>query len=282
MKFKDVETLFQKSWLSIDKKKCLLVFFTLCVCGIFVVFSRVIGVQANMWVRLSLTLMPLFVSTTLLFALGILLANMTRHERSNEQPKFLQVFMESVKAFNSILYLTLPLFFVYLIAWLTLGFFMVLKAIPTVGDFVGVFLSFGPFILIFGSLVLAFLNVLFLFFLTPLLAFQENLNFKTIKENCSLFKKNILVSTCILALAAFPIFFILCFLIGAALLTKFSYFANTSAIFVGLQWFFLMLPFNALLTPFILFFFNFSSNVYLYLTADTKEDKLVKKAVHPI
>lgn len=282
MKAKEIEQLFENSWLKMDKKRLMLVFFTLCTCGVFVVFSRVIGIQANMWVRLSLSLMPLFVSTTLLFALGIVLAKMTQNETSPSPKNFFQLMMHSMRSFNAILYLTLPLFFVYVLAWLVLGIFMVFKAFPAVGDFVSVFLSFGPFILIFCSLVLAFLNIVFLFFLTPIFAFQEQLSFQTIREKLMLFKKNLFFSTCVLALAAFPVFFILCFLIGAAFLTKMSYFAQASPLFIGLQWFFLMLPFNAVLTPFILFFFNFSSSVYAHLLRTDPEDRLVKKAAHSV
>lgn len=276
MNLQTLESLFQKSWMALDKKKFLLVFFTLCLCGLIAVFSRVLAIGTGKWVVLSLSFFPIFLSGSLLFALGIFLVNMYAAEKKGESLSLNKVLIRSWKPIVSICYITLPLFLTYLLAWLILGIFFLLKEIPGIGDFIGVFLSFGPFILILGSLFLSFLNVAILFFMTPQIALKEHLNLKLWKEMGSSLKKNILLSLSFLLISSIPLLFILSFLIGAAYLTKMSYFSSMSPLLVGLQWFFLMLPFNALLSPFVVFFFNFSAEAHFVLSDLYSDQELAK------
>lgn len=273
------ENLFQSAWLKMSKARLFGVFGTLSVCGVFAVFSRVVGVNANVWVRLSLSFLPLFVSTTLLFALGIFLNQTYDKSLKWTDPKeYVSVLKCCTKPFLSIFYVTLPLFFVYLLSWLVLGFFLLLKEIPAIGQLLGVFLSLGPFILIFLSLFLMALTFAFLFFLTPALSEHAEKSFQSYKVILKPFKNRLLMSLSALLLAMAPLFLMLTFLIAAAFITKISYFSSSSALLIGLQWFFLMLPFNALLTPFVLYFFNFSTEVYTYLKENQSEDLLVKNS----
>jgi hypothetical protein len=276
MNLRSFEKLFQTAWVSIDKRKYLLVFFTLCLCGLVAVFSRVLSIGSGKWVILSLSFLPIFLSTSLLFSLGVFLVNLYDSEQRGESFSLHKIFIKSLKPIVSVCYITLPLFLIYLLAWLVLGVFFLLKEIPGIGDLMGVFLSFGPFILILASLFLAFLNVAFLFFLTPQIALKENLNLKLWKDLGISLKRNMLLSISFLFISALPIVFILSFLIGAAFLTKMSYFSSINPLFVGLQWFFLMLPFNALLTPFVVFFFNFATETHFLLSQRNQEWSLPK------
>lgn len=276
MNLRFFEELFQKAWVSIDKRKYLVVFFTLCLCGLVAVFFRVLSIGAGKWVILSLSFLPIFLSTSLLFSLGVFLVNLYDSEKRGESHSLHKIFIKSLKPIVSICYITLPLFLLYLTAWLILGVFFLMKEIPGIGDLIGVFLSFGPFILILVFLFLAFLNVAFLFFLTPQIALKEHFNVKLWKDLGTSLKRNILLSLSFLFISALPLFFILSFLIGAAFLTKMSYFSSINPLFVGLQWFFLMLPFNALLTPFVVFFFNFATETHLVLSERNQEWGLPK------
>ena len=53
-----------------------------------------------------------------------------------------------------------------------------------------------------------------------------------------------------------PLLFIVCFLSFGAWLTGFNFFTAKAALGVSLQWFFMMVPFCLVLTPFVVFFFN--------------------------
>jgi len=253
------QNLFQKAWQCIDKKKYLMVFFSLCLCGLVAVFSRVASINAGAWVKLSLSFAPIFLIGGLLFALGILLVKIYQKEQKGEKISYLHIAFGSWKTMIAVTYITMPMLLLCLLSWFVLGVFFLLKEIPGIGDIVGVFLSFVPFILILFSLVLIFFNVILLFFLTPEIANKEAIDTKLWKHLFLKVIQNPLISLMGLLVAMTPLTLILFFLVSAALLTQMSYFPVANSLLVGLKWFFLMLPFNALLAPAIIFFFNFSS-----------------------
>lgn len=265
------QKLFQKAWLAIDKKKYLVVFFSLCLCGLIVVFSRVIAIQAGGWVKLSLSFAPIFFIGGLLFTLGVFLIKTYQRELKGEVFSFVKVALGSSKTLATVAYITMPMLLLCLLNWLVLGVFFLLKEIPGIGDFVGVFLSFAPFVLILLSLLMVFLNVMLLFFLTPEISKEEALNTKTWKNLFFKLIQNPLISLMSLFVAITPLAFILFFLVFAALLTQISYLPTINPLLIGLKWFFLMLPFNALLAPAIIFFFNFSFECNQLLSESFKE-----------
>ena len=265
------QRLFQKSWQKIDQKKCLLVFFSLCVCGLLVVFTRVVAINAGSWINLSLSFAPVFLIGGLLFALGILLIKTYQKEKKGEEISYLKIALGSWKAMATVTYITLPMLLLCLLCWLVLGVFFLLKEIPGVGDLVGVFLSFAPFVLILSALFLIFLNIALLFFLTPELSKNETLDTKLFMRIYTRIVSDPLMSFMGLIVAMLPIGFILLFLVSAAVLTQKSYLVSESPILIGLKWFFLMLPFNALLTPMIIFFFNFSEECHQNISQTLKE-----------
>lgn len=255
---------FQKAWLSIDKKKSLFVFFSLCVCGLVVVFSRVVSLTSGPWMKLSLSFAPIFLIGGLLFALGIILTQAYKSEEEGQKVSYLQIAFKSWKTLVAVTYITLPMLMLCLLSWLVLGVFFLLKEIPAVGDMVSVFLSFAPFVLILLSLFLIFFNIILLFFLTPPLSEKKELGLEIWKETFLKLFYNPLVSLLSLFVACLPLMFALSFLVLAAVLTQKSYLPSVDPLLVGMKWFFLMLPFNALLTPVIIFFFNFASEFHSY------------------
>ena len=248
-----------------SRAKLLFVFGSLSACGLFAVFFRVMGIESSAWVKLSLSFLMLFIVTTLLFSLGIVLSKMEFLAIEGKTLPWLKLLQHCVKPITSVLYLTLPLFFLYVLTWLILGVFYLLTEIPAIGQLVGILLSFGPFILIFSSLALTFTTFVLLFFLAPAVAKESSLNFKQILILFMGMKQRLFASIAFFVLASAPLFIASLFLASSAFLTKWSYFHSFHPLLVGMQWFFLMLPFNALLTPFVLFFFNFASISHLKL-----------------
>ncbi|MCH9632603.1 MAG: hypothetical protein S4CHLAM6_09410 [Chlamydiae bacterium] len=261
MNLEVIQAAFQRAWKNIDKKNSLLVFFSMCLCGVLVVFSRIVSMNTGGWSALSLTFAPIFIVGGLLFALGVLVTKAYRNQQEGVGVSFLQIASSSMKTLVSISYITLPMLLLCLLSWLILGVFFLLKEIPGIGEFVGVFLSFAPFVLILTSLFLVFLNVVMLFFVTPQLSQDRDIDTNFWKNIWNKVSKNPLISIMGFVIASMPLFFGLVFLMAAAVLTQKSYLTAIDPLLVGLKWFFLMLPFNALLTPAIIFFFNFSFEI---------------------
>lgn len=257
MNLENFQKMFQNAWLAIDIKKAFIVFLSLCVCGIFVVFSRVVAMNTHSWAALSLAFAPIFIVGGLLFAIGAFLIQTYRHQNKSYE----QIVIESWRMFVSVCYITLPLLLLSLLCWLVLGVFYLLKAIPVVGEFIGVLLSFAPFVLILASITLVFINLILLFFMTPSLSQHQTLSYPHLKKIVQKVLYKPLMSMLSFVIATLPLMFLLILLIAAAFLTQQSYLTSLNPVLIGLKWFFLMLPFNALLTPAIIFFFNFAAEV---------------------
>jgi hypothetical protein len=165
MTFEDVEQIFNRALrFSFSKRKFLFMFPVLVICGLILVFCRALAVGAGQWVILSLTFLPIFLSSGLLLAAGVVLARVYQHEVKMIPLSFRKILVESFELMIGVSYLTLPLLVAYLFLWMLMGVFYLLKEIPTLGDVLGIILSFGPFLLVLGSLLLSFFNLFLLFF----------------------------------------------------------------------------------------------------------------------
>ena len=89
------------------------------------------------------------------------------------------------------------------------------------------------------------------------------------KKIVAQFQGHILSSLTLFILALIPITLIVGFLSLAAVLTNVSFFVQAESLSVALEWFFIMLPFAAILTPAVVFFFNFSAESYQLLKNQT-------------
>ena len=78
-------------------------------------------------------------------------------------------------------------------------------------------------------------------------------------------KENFFSHLLMLILGLVPLLIAVGFLILAAAMTGLTYFTAESAWAVALQWFFMMIPFAALVSPATIFFFNFAAESFVWM-----------------
>jgi hypothetical protein len=266
MNWSEVEHIFNRALkFSFSKRKLLFMFPVLLICGLMTVFCRAVAVQAGQWVILSLTFLPIFLSSGLLLAAGVVLARVYHHEVKMIPLSYKKILSQSWELLIGVSYLTLPLLLSYLLLWVLMGVFYLLKEIPMLGETLGVILSFGPFLLVLGSLLLSLFNLFLLFFATPHIALQTGMQLKLAKEVFKRFSENVFSSVVCFFIGIIPLLITLGILSLAAFLTGVNFFIRTETLSIALQWFFVMIPFTAFLSPGILFFFNFSVESYVHM-----------------
>ncbi|MCB1073045.1 MAG: hypothetical protein KDK96_08105 [Chlamydiia bacterium] len=263
MTFQEIEFIFNRALrFSFSKKKLLFMFPVLVICGLMLVFCRALAVNAGQWIVLSLTFLPIFLSSGLLLAAGVVLARVYHHEVKMIPLSFKKILSQSWELLIGVSYLTFPLLLAYLFLWMVMGVFYLLKEIPALGDVLGVILAFGPFLLVLGSLILSFFNLFLLFFATPHIALKSRLKLKLAEEVYFRFKENLFSNLALFILGLIPLLLAVGILSLAAFLTGVNFFIKAETLTIALQWFFVMIPFCGLLTPGILFFFNFAVESY--------------------
>lgn len=263
MNWTDVEKSFSRAVLfSFSKRKMLLTFPALVLCGILIVFCKAVSHGASDWVSMSLAFLPILLSSGVLLALGVLLIRIHMHEVKSLHLGFRRLIAGSIELIMGTSYLSVPPVLAYLFLWVALGLFFLLGEIPGIGDFFSVVFAFAPFLLIFSSILLCLLNLALLFFIAPLAAFQQFRKVSTAKRVLTLFQGQILSSVALFLLALAPIAFVAALLTLSASLTSVSLEKPLS---IALEWFFIMIPFAAILTPAVIFFFNFAAESYQLL-----------------
>lgn len=262
----DIEKAFSRAvLLSFSKKKWLITFPLLVLCGILTVFCRAVAFDASEWVAMSLAFLPILLSSGLLLALGVLLVRIHVHEVKGLSLSVQRLIAGSVDLVMGTSYLSIPPVLVYLFLWMALGFFFLLREIPGIGDFFSVVFAFGPFLLIFGSLLLCLFNLGLLFFVAPAAAMQPVRRLSMAKRVIEVFKGQMLKSLALFLLALIPLGLVVGLLCLSALLTDFGFLRMDRSLTVALEWFFIMLPFCAILTPGVIFFFNFAAESHQLL-----------------
>ena len=263
MTWQDIEHIFNRSLeFSFSKKKLLFMFPILVICGVMLVFCRALAINAGQWVVLSLTFLPIFLSSGLLLSSGVVLARFYHNEVKMLPVSFKKIFSQSWELLIGVSYLTFPLLLAYLLLWMLMGIFYLLKATPAFGELLGVILAFGPFLLVLGSLVLSFCNLFILFFATPHIALKSSMKLKLAEDVLKRFTNNIFSNLALFIFGLLPLLIIVSILSLAAFLTGINFFVRTETLGIALQWFFIMIPFCAILSPGIIFFFNFSVESY--------------------
>ena len=266
MNWSDVEKAFNRAIaLSFSRKKLLLTFLVLILCGIFIVFCRAIAYDASDWIALSLAFLPVFLSSGILLALGSLLARIHYHEAKSLSLSFRRLISGSMDLVIGTSYLSVPPVLIYLLLWIVLGMFFLLKEIPGIGDFFSVVFSFGPFLLIFGSLLLCLFNLGLLFFVAPAAALQSIKRVSLAKRVLEPLKERAFSAIALFFVALVPILLVAGLLSIAAILTNVSFSISEKSLSVAIEWFFIMVPFAAVLTPAVVFFFNFAAESFLLL-----------------
>lgn len=266
MVWTDVERAFNRSiYFSLSRKKLFLTFPVLVLCGILIVFCRALAYDASEWVALSLAFLPVFLSSAVLLALGTLLSRIHYHEAKSLSLSFRRLIGGSFDLMIGTSYLSIPPILIYLFLWIILGLFFLLKEIPGIGAFFSVVFSFAPFLLIFGSLVLCLFNLGLLFFVAPAAAFQPIRKVSLAKRVLDSLKTRSFSAIALFFIAILPILFVVGLLCIAAMLTNVSFSISERSLFVAMEWFFIMIPFAAVLSPAVVFFFNFAAESYVLL-----------------
>jgi hypothetical protein len=273
MTWTELELIFNRAFtFSFSRKKLIFFFPILLMCAFLVVLCRALALSASDWVTMSLAFLPVFVCSALLLAVGVLLIRVYHDEVKQIDVSFRQTLRKSWDLMVAISHLSLPLFVAYLLLWTMLGLFYLLREIPFVGSGLALFFSFVPFLLVLGSLVLAFLNLLLLFFLTPAVALQSQLGLGVGEKVWARIKKNPFTHLALFFMGFLPFILVGGVLLLAGTITGASYIEATDSLTYLLQSSLIMLPFCALVAPAIIFFFNFAAESYVLMRRKEKSE----------
>lgn len=259
MTWNDLEKAFRQAWMPVfSKRKLLLSFISLSLCGLLMVFCRALARDASSWMNLSLLFLPILLSSGFLLTQGVLIIRMYTHEVRGLGLSMRRLFAGSLDVAIGTSYLSFPPVFAYLGLWILLGLFFLLKEIPLIGPFFNVVFAFGPFLLIFSSLILCLVTFGLLFFIAPAVASHSIKRFDL--RVLQAVQKRPFQAALLFFMGLLPALFMAGISTVAAVLTNASFAPASSAI--ALEWFFVMLPFCALMTPPVIFFFHFASESY--------------------
>lgn len=265
--FNEIEKAFSRAIaLSFSKKKMMLTFPVLVLCGLLTVFCRAVACDASDWVSFSLAFLPILLSSGILLSLGVLLVRIHYHEVKQLSISFPRLITGSLNLIVGTSYLSVPPILAYLLLWIVLGLFFLLKEIPGIGNFFSVVFAFAPFLLIFGSLLLCLLTLGLLFFVAPVAALQSVKRMSLAKQVLSRLQGRLLTSLALFLIALVPILLVAGLLSLSAFLTNLNFTMSERSLMVAMEWFFIMLPFSAILTPAVIFFFNFAAESHQILT----------------
>ena len=266
MNFLSLEKAFTRAlYFSFSKRRLLLTFPTLILCGVLAVFCRALSEGANPWIRLALSFLPFFLISGILLALGVILAKIYPKDIAGAKVNVKRLIGASMDLLIGVSYVALPPLMIYVFLWILLGFFFLIREIPGVGEFFSVIFSFAPFLLIFGSLLLCVANLAILFFVTPAVNLLSVRKGSWIKKILLFLNKKIFYALIFFAIGLLPFLFTFSLLSVSAHLTNTSFFLEAGSLAMAIEGFFLMIPFAAILSPVLVFFFNFSSESYALL-----------------
>jgi hypothetical protein len=278
MTLHELEEVFNRAWrFAFSRKKFLLVFAALLVCGVLVVFCKTLSFTAGPWVIMSLSFLPVFLCTGVMLGTGVLLTRVYYHEVKGNNISFRKLLIDSFEVFMGAAYLSLPMALGYLLLWTLMGVFHLIKSLPMIGEGVGILLSFAPFLLVLASLLLGVFCLLVLFFATPHIALKRQVRFHIAEEILDRLKSSPFLNILLLLVGVLPLLLCIGFLTLSAILTGIGYFSSNAVLAVSLQWFFIMIPFALLLTPFVVFFFNFATESFGLLTRKVKKEECVSQ-----
>ena len=248
---------------SVSKKKWLLAFPALFLSGLVVVFCHACAIAASDWVSMSLAFLPILLSSGIFLSLGILLIRIYAHEVKQLSVSLRRLLTGSIDLILGTIYLSLPPILLYLLLWIVLGFFYLLRELPGIGTFFGIVFAAGPFLLILASLLLCLFNLGLLFFVAPAIAIQASrrpFKISAAHRIAHLVGGQLFSGLIFFLIASIHLAIVAGLLLVAASLTKGSFLIGHP-----LEWFFIMIPFCAFLTPVVVFFFNFATECHWLL-----------------
>lgn len=270
--WEDIEGVFNRALkFSFTRKKIFFLFPALVICGIIIVVSHTFWINAHPWAQASLTFVPGFLCAGIFMTAAIPLIRLYHDEVKGKKLSVTQTLKNSWSLMGGMASLVVPILTAYLVLWFILGLFYLLKNIPSVGEMLGVILSFGPFLLVLGSFFISIITLLLLFFMTPIVALKSTVKWELAEEVLYKIIEQPFAHLVLLILGLIPLVFVLVFLVLAAALTGMSLFVVDATWAISLQWFFIMIPFAALLSPVLTFFFNFAAESYIFLQKRNKK-----------
>lgn len=271
MDFQVFSFIFNRSLaLTFSRKKLLFVFSVLALSGLLVVFFRGLALHAGQWVKLSLTFLPIFICSGILLSMGILLIRIYHNEVKQKEVNYWQILSQSWEVAIGASYFAVPIIFAYLLLWMVLGIFVLLSEIPALGEFFAAILSFGPFLINLGALVLCVLSLGILFFIAPLIAFKGLQGGVVSQLIIKRLEKDFFTNFILMLLALLPLALIVTLLLLAAIMTGSLCLDCQNSLQTVIRWFFIMLPFTAFLTPAVIFFFNFAAEAHVLMQRQMK------------
>ncbi len=274
MELDDIQFIFNRALThTFFKKKLLSVSCILLACGLLVVFFRSLAIHAGQWIGLSLTFLPIFLCAGVLLATGIILVRIYHDELKNKPINYKKLLGESWEIAIGAGYLSVPLILGYLLLWMLLGIFFLLNDIPLVGNFFGAVLAFAPFLLNLGAILLCTLSISMLFFVAPVIALRGGNRLQLAEFVAQRCQHNMFFNLFLATIAALPLLLLLGLLLIAAAITSATCSICDAPMYSLIQWFIVMIPFTALLSPAVVFFFNFSAESHVLLQKQMKEGK---------
>lgn len=266
MTFKDLQFIINRAAaLTFAKKKLLFVFAVLALCGMLIVFFRGLASTASPWMLQSFTFLPIFLCSGILLASGIILIRIYHNEIKQKTVSYREVLTQSWEVVIGASYFAIPMILGYLLLWMLLGIFMLFGNIPLFGDFFKVVLAFAPFLINLCTIILCLLTFAVLFYVSPVVALK-GLNRNLVAQiTVRKFQEDPFSNLLLAFIALLPILCSLGILILAAAMTGNVFQASGGHLFAVIQWFFIMIPFTALLAPAVTFFFNFAAEAHVHM-----------------
>lgn len=255
---------------TIEKKKLLLVFLVSLACGLLVIFFKGVAAGASTWMKNSLFFLPFFLCAGVLLSTGILLIRVYHDEIKGKPVSYREVMAKSWEIVIGASYFSIPFILCYLLFWVLMGVFLLFEQVPLVGPFFSVILAFGPFLLNLGCIILCIFNVALLFYAAPVLALRGLSSAWVSKSLVIKFKSNVFGSLLLATIAVLPIAALIGILTTAELLSDPLLVVASKPLFSTMRWVFIMIPFAAVLTPAIIFFFNFSAEAHVLAMKNCK------------
>src|SRR5262245_29112925 len=110
MDFNDIQLMFNRALAySFNKKKLLLAFTVLALCGLLVVFFRGLSINAGEWVLLSLTFLPFFLCAGVLLSMGIILIRVYHNEIKERPVDYAEMIGKSWEVVIGASYFSIPI-----------------------------------------------------------------------------------------------------------------------------------------------------------------------------
>jgi hypothetical protein len=245
--------------------KLLIAFAVMALGGVFVVFFHGLSIESSQWLSMSLTFNPVFFCAGAILSAGLLLIRLYHDEVKDKELNFMKTLTNSWETMMAATYFSIPIILSYLLLWMILGVFVLLSTLPGIGKVFNTVLIFAPFLINLGTLCLVLLSLVVLFFVSPILALKGHNRLQVSQTLVQRFNRDIFSNLLLLAIGSIPLLLILGILLFTAFLTEPLCDDCVGPVHNVLLWFFMMIPFTAILAPGLVFFFNFAAESHVLM-----------------